>query len=76
MIILNKDEKRLIKELRRMKAITGSLDGFVIMSPDNVFSTDWISRHTIERKIRRYKLCEDWYSADVLERLLKENGGI
>lgn len=73
MIILDKEEKRFIKELRKMKALVGTLDGFVIMSPKNVFSTDWISRHRIERKIRYYKLCERWYSARVLEELLLED---
>ena len=73
MIILDKEEKRFIKELRKMKALEGTLDGFVIMNPNNVFSTDWISRHKIERKIRYYKLCEQFYSANVLESLLEEN---
>ena len=42
------------------------------MNPNNVFSTDWISRHRIERKIRYYKLCEQWDCADALEKLLNE----
>ena len=72
MIILNKEEKIFIKELRKMKELTGDLDGFVIMSPKNVFSTDWISRHRIERQIRYYKKCEQWDYAYVLEKLLSD----
>lgn len=72
MIILDREEKLFVKELRKMKALTGTLDGFVIMNPNNVFSTDWISRHRIERKIRYYKLCEQWDYANILEELLEE----